>query len=154
MNIYLKKLDPEAKLPIKGTLYAGAWDVTAVDVTEIEPGYVVCKFGFALQLPVGHRLIVQPRSNLARTGWIMPNSPGIGDADYFGEYTMYFRAFPTLEQNTAGIYLAYPKFPYKAGDRIGQCYLERIIDTEFIEVDELNIIGNRKPVDHAGTTGL
>lgn len=156
MNIYLKKLHPNAVLPKRGTLYAGGWDVTAVSVEQVAPDYVICHLGFALQLPAGFKLMLQPRSNIVKHGWIMPNSPGLADPDYFGEYTVHFRALP---ENThyAGMgttQLKYPKFPYKAGERIAQCYLEQIIDLRFHEVEELNIIGDRKPVGHEGTTGL
>jgi dUTP pyrophosphatase len=167
MNIYFKKLHPNAVMPKQATLYAGGWDVTATEIERIGNDQVVCKLGFALQLPAGYRLMIQPRSSISKTKWVMQNSPGLGDPDYFGEYRIYFRALPSLAVFYQDVNPSYPslnfqvekwkiigyeQFPYKAGDRIGQCYLEKIIDMRFWEVDELNQIGDRDAAGY-GTTG-
>lgn len=142
MNVYFKRLHPDAVLPKQSTLYAGGWDIVCTGISHEPNNVVVCHCGFALQLPVGYKMMLQPRSSITKTDWIMQNTPGLCDPDYFGEYRVKFKSLKGNREN----------FPYAPGDRIAQCYLEKIINTKFIEVDELQQIGNRNPEGY-GTTG-
>jgi dUTPase len=159
MELKFKRLHVDAKIPKQGSELAGGWDVT---VTEIESGaedLVICKLGFALEIPKGYKLTLVPRSSLTNTKWVLQNSPGLGDADYVGEYQYRFRAFPDgVEKQLGGAYdsseyyeLTYPQFPYKKGDRIGQIYLEEVIPINFVEVDE--IISTDRGSGGFGSTG-
>lgn len=145
MRVYLKKLRPDAQVPQQATLYAGGHDLTAVSIEHCGDDSVICHLGFALQLPAGYMMRISPRSSLTKTGWVMQNSPGLCDPDYFGEYQVRFKAL-----NEAYVHLG---FPYKAGDRVAQCYLEKIWSVEFEQVEELTIIGDRDPAGY-GTTGV
>lgn len=138
MKIKLKKLHPDAVIPKQATELAGGWDVTVTEIIQTEKDFVICKLGFALELPKGYKLTLVPRSSLTKTKWILQNSPGLGDADYTGEYQYRFRALPIIVPNTMGELTEYPKFPYEVGDRIGQVYLEEVIPIEFEEVEELS----------------
>ena len=142
MNVKIKKLHKNAVIPKQATKLAGGWDVTVTDIEQVEEDFVICKLGFALDLPEGYKLTLVPRSSLTKTKWILQNSPGLGDADYKGEYQYRFRALPNgieVHKNKYDtlIGLSYPEFPYKEGDRIGQVYLEEVIPIEFEEVEEL-----------------
>ena len=142
MKVYFKKLHQLAKIPTQATVYAGGWDVTATEINLVGDSYVV-SLGFALQLPAGYRLMIQPRSSISKSSYVMQNSPGLGDPDFFGEYKMVFRNLgEKLKQ-----------FPYVVGDRVGQCYLEKIIPIEFEIVEELNRIGDRNDAGY-GSTGV
>lgn len=123
--IKIKKLHPKCRIPEQSSPEAGGWDVVVTEIAY-HGGYVKCKLGFALQPPVGYRIVIVPRSSITKTNWIMQNSPGLGDSDYTGEYEMRFRPLKSTES-----------FPYSVGDRIGQIYLEKIIPIQFEEVDEL-----------------
>ena len=150
MKVQFQRLHPNAVLPKRGSELAGGWDVVATEITEKEPGFVVCKLGFALQPPVNYKVTIVPRSSLTGTQWNIQNSPGLGDPDYRGEYQVRFRAFPTGFNYSPGndVYgpggygpesnLTYPEFPYKVGDRVAQMYIEEIIPIEFEEVSELS----------------
>jgi dUTP pyrophosphatase len=136
MKIKFKRLHKDAKFPEKASDLAGGWDVVATEMDDKNSqDFMICKLGFALEIPEGYRLILVPRSSLTKTYWIMQNSPGLGDADYRGEYQFRFRCIPV---DTAREDLYYMKFPYLVGDRIGQVYLEKVIPMEFVEVDELD----------------
>ena len=147
MNIKIKKLHKDAKIPEKVSYLAGGWDVTCTEIQVVEEDFVICKLGFALEIPKGYRVILVPRSSFTKYKWILQNSPGLGDADYTGEYQYRFRALPIKvniynyiedgydRQETQ---IKYDKFPYKVGDRIGQIYLEEVIEMEFEEVEELS----------------
>lgn len=156
MQVKFKKLHPEAKLPMQMSSKAGAWDVTATEVIEEEPGYVICKLGFALAPPPKHRIILVPRSNLTKYGWVLANSVGVGDEDYTGEYQFRFRALPKFEVRIDGVVqtinITIPEFPYKKYDRVGQIWVEKVEDINFVEVVELN--PTDRGVGGFGSTGL
>lgn len=163
MKVQFQKLHPNAVLPKQGSELAGGWDVVATEVIEKEPGFVVCKLGFALQPPTNYKVTLVPRSSLTGTQWVVQNSPGLGDPDYRGEYQVRFRAFPVDFHYTPGngVYgpggygpktrLIYPEFPYKPGERVAQMYIEEIIPIEFEEVDELSV--TERGVGGFGHTG-
>jgi dUTP pyrophosphatase len=140
MKVKIKKLDPKAQIPKQATEFSGGWDVVATEIIQESNDFVICKLGFALELPKGYKLTLVPRSSLTKTHWILQNSPGLGDQDYTGEYQYRFRALPIdIGWNNKQEYcLTYSKFPYKVGDRIGQVYLEEVIPIEFEEVTELS----------------
>lgn len=153
MQIKIKKLHPNATIPKQATELAGGWDVTVTEIEKAEDDLVICKLGFALQLPKNYKLTLVPRSSLTKTKWFIQNSPGLGDADYLQEYQLRFRALPFdvhVVDRFGGIALEYPKFPYKVGDRIGQVYLEEVIPIEFIEVDEFDFENDRGGYGHTG----
>lgn len=136
MEIKIKKLVPVASIPERATEFAGGWDVKATDLEFVYSDLVIYKLGFALELPPGYKVTIVPRSSITKTGWIMQNSPGLGDPDYRGEYQIRFRALPKQEVYSNRLF--YPTIPYKIGERVGQIYIEKIIPIEFIEVENLS----------------
>lgn len=147
LKVRFKKLHKNAKIPQRADELCGGWDVTCTEINQISSDVVVCKLGFALEIPAGYKLTLVPRSSFTMYKWILQNSPGLGDASYRGEYQYRFRAipdklseFPESNQNPWDRYigLCYPEFPYKEGERIGQIYLEEVIPIEFEEVEELS----------------
>ena len=153
MQIKIKKLHKDATLPKQATEFAGGWDVTATEIEQVGEDLVICKLGFALQLPKGYKLTLVPRSSLTKTKWILQNSPGLGDQDFLQEYQLRFRALPDDVDSVdrfGGVCLLYPEFPYKVGDRIGQVYLEKVISMEFEEVEEFDFSNNRGGYGHTG----
>jgi dUTP pyrophosphatase len=148
MEVKIKKLHPKASIPTRATNFAGGWDVTCTEIIQQDNDFVICKLGFALEVPVGYKVTLVPRSSITKTHWIQQNSPGLGDCDYRGEYQYRFRALPigygleelpssTKYQKNYERVLAYPKFPFSVGDRIGQVYLEEVLPISFVLVDEL-----------------
>ena len=147
VKVKFKKLHPNAKLPERADELCGGWDVTCTEIIQESQDFVICKLGFALEIPAGYKVTLVPRSSFTKYKWILQNSPGLGDASYTGEYQYRFRAipyklseFPESNQNPWDRYigLGYPEFPYKEGERIGQIYLEEVIPIEFEEVEELS----------------
>jgi len=147
MQVKFQKRHELAQIPKRATELAGGWDVVATEIIQESINSVVCKFGFSLQPPSNYKITLVPRSNITKTKWVMQNSPGLGDADYMGEYQIRFGCVPSgfsdyeyknnLFTGRRNI-LKYEEFPYKVGDRIGQMYLEEVVPIEFIEVDELS----------------
>ena len=87
VNVNIKKLDERVKLPAYGSLGAAGMDVYALDEVTIGPGETVkIPCGFALEIPTGYAVLVQPRSGLsAKSKLRICNTPGLIDSDYRGE---------------------------------------------------------------------
>jgi dUTP pyrophosphatase len=80
----------------------------------------------------------------------MANSPAQIDSDYRGEWLIKMQAIPisfTPARNNGVMgpgYIGsaskthYPMVPYLVGDRIGQIWLEKVIDFQFEEAEELS----------------
>lgn len=156
MKVKFKKLHPDAVIPTQSHSESGGWDVYCTGVDQIEKDFVICKLGFSLEVPIGWKVTLVPRSSLTSTHWLLQNSPGLGDSNYRGEYQYRFRALPINWRSGLAGYsedrLIYPEFPYKVGDRIGQIYLEEVVSIEFEEVAEL--ADSDRGVNGYGSTGV
>lgn len=120
---------------------AACMDLTASEIIYEDEDLVTVKMGFAVQIPEGYKMCIAPRSSITSKGWIMANSPGQIDSDYRGEIMVKFTALPTDVVDVINLKdsykLIYPNFPYQLGDRVAQCWLEKIIKTEFEVVNQL-----------------
>jgi dUTP pyrophosphatase len=142
MIVKFKKKDAETKLPIKGSLFAAAYDVYVHSLEFPEEGVVVYHLGFSTDIPVGYRGVLVPRSNLSKTKWVMGNSIGIIDSDYRGEWMMKLRSLGS----------AFEMPPYTIGERCAQIYFEKVLEVEFEEIDELS--DTERGEGGFGSTGL
>lgn len=136
VEVKIQRRHELAQIPKQGSELAGGWDVVATEIIKESDEFVICKLGFSLQPPANYKVTLVPRSSLTSTKWIVQNSPGLGDPDYLGEYQYRFRCLPTgITTNAFGVSkLTYDEFPFEAGDRIGQIYLEEIIPIKWTEV--------------------
>jgi dUTP pyrophosphatase len=148
MKVKFKKLHQNAIIPKQATTGAGAMDVTCTEIIQ-EDGYVCCKVGFATEIPVGYRVICAARSSITKTGWILANGIGIVDSDYRGEWE--FRFVPVPTKVAYGTALGNKPFPYVIGDRIGQIFLEKVTDMEFVETEYLS--NTERSTKGFGSTG-
>jgi dUTP pyrophosphatase len=129
MNLKVKKLRPEAKLPRRSTPGATGFDLYAcVDgggsVQLISTPRLVGT-GIAIEFPPGYDAQIRPRSGLSSKG--VGVTLGTVDCDYRGEVmvTMYM-----LTPNGS--------FEIKHGDRIAQLVILKLADVEVIEAAELS----------------
>ena len=91
-HIPLKRLDPAASLPERATPGSFGFDLAIVQEETVGPRetrLLPCGFQLAHDLPHGNEgglaMLVLPRSSLPlKHGLILPNSPGLIDADYAG----------------------------------------------------------------------
>lgn len=130
LKLKIELVHPNAKIPIKASEKAACWDVFAADIIKQSDNFYIVDLGFKLQPPPGYKIVLVPRSSITKTYLIQQNSPGQGDEDYTGTYQYRFRCLPETAFHP---HLTYLKFPYEIGDRIGQIYLEKVIDFEFEE---------------------
>lgn len=91
-EIHLKRLHPDARLPARATEGAFGYDLATVEEERIGPRetcVLPCGFQLAADLPrtgvKGLAMLILPRSSLPlKHGLILPNAPGLIDADYAG----------------------------------------------------------------------
>lgn len=130
MIVKIKKFRENARVPEKMSELAAGFDLYASEIEFPEPGFAICKLGVGMTPPQGYKIVFVPRSSITKTRWILQNSPTQGDEDFVGEYQLRLRGIPYPGGT-------YQMFPYKVGDRIGQMFIEKVIDFTFEEVEEL-----------------
>lgn len=106
---------------------------------------IICHTGIHIELPPLHQLNIYPRSGLTKTGWYIPNTPGIGDSGYRGEILVVFRPIDGMDRE---------EFPYKEGDRVAQCQVVKYQEVIWNRVSFLEDLTPSKRGDGGyGSTG-
>ena len=136
MNIKVKRMNKEAKLPTRGSEKAAAYDVYAclpdenALVTIMPHQTMLIGTGLRMAPPEGFYVGVYARSGLSSKEGLRPvNCVGVIDEDYRGEYLV---AVHNDSEVTRSI---------RHGDRIAQILLQKRYDMDFEEVDELDTTG-------------
>ena len=136
MNIKVKRICEEAKLPTRGSEKAAAYDVYAclpdenAPVTIMPHQTMLIGTGLRMAPPEGFYVGVYARSGLSSKEGLRPaNCVGVIDEDYRGEYLV---AVHNDSEVTRSI---------RHGDRITQILLQKRYDMDFEEVDELDTTG-------------
>lgn len=146
MNIKVKRMSEEAKLPTRGSEKAAAYDVYAclpdknAPVTIMPHQTMLIGTGLRMAPPEGFYVGVCARSGLSSKEGLRPaNCVGVIDEDYRGEYLV---AVHNDSEVTRSV---------RHGDRIAQILLQKRYDMDFEEVDELDTTG--RGVGGFGSTG-
>ncbi|ACB75409.1 dUTP diphosphatase [Opitutus terrae] len=126
-QLQLRRLRPEAKLPVRASEHASCFDLCAVEAGVVKPGErAFVKTGWAMAVPPGYEIQVRSRSgHAAKSGVFVLNSPGTVDADYRGEVAV-------ILFNTGA-----SDFTFAAGDRIAQMAICPVLMWDAVEVNEL-----------------
>ena len=133
--IPIKKDDPLAVMPTRGSSEAAGWDLYSCQPATVPAkGQCIIDTGICCAMPHGVYGRVAPRSGLAVKHQI---NVGVGviDSDYRGRIKV-------LLQNMGDV-----PFDVKIGDRIAQIIFEPILLNELIEVKEL-------PITHRNESGF
>ena len=133
MQVKVKKLTNTAVLPEKGSKYSAGYDLSA-DIDKYVLIYphetVKIPTGLAFEVPEGYFGGIYARSGLATKQGLRPaNSVGICDSDYRGEYIV------AIHNDSEQVRIIEP------GQRIAQLVIQKHLDCDFIEVDELTNTG-------------
>lgn len=130
MEIKIKKLNPNAVLPSRGSEYAAGYDLyacTGGDIIIPPHQNVKIGTGLAIAIPDGYFGAIFARSGLAAKQSLRPaNCVGVADSDYRGEYIV------ALHNDSDE-----PKI-VRNGDRIAQLVIMPFLPAEFIETDSLD----------------
>lgn len=126
MNIKIKKLHPNAKMPYRANPTDAGADLVAASLEFKKDGRIVYGTGLAFEIPKGYVGLLVPRSSCSKMDIQMPNSIGVIDSDYRGEVKVIFRA--TMSN----------PITYNIGDRVAQLLIVPIELATFTEVGELS----------------
>lgn len=126
-TLRLRRLDPRAIVPTRGSEHAIGLDLYAMENVTLAPGtQQLIPSGWAMQPPEGHYIRIAPRSGLA-LGYGIQINAGVCDRDYLG---------------VVMALLYYPQRAYSeplliaAGSRFAQVICERagIFPAEIVDV--------------------
>lgn len=147
MEIKIKRLYEDSKIPTRGSKYAAGYDLYA-HIPEEDGGMIkipphetrMIGTGIAVQPPKHTFGAIFPRSGLASKEGLRPaNCVGVCDEDYTGEYKV---AIHNDSQSTAFI---------SHGERIAQLIFIPYVSAIFSEVDELD--ESERGANGFGSTG-
>lgn len=143
MQINIKKLNPDAIVPTRGSEYSAGYDLYACieQTVFIEPHKTVkIGTGLSMELPNGYYGEICARSGIATKKSLRPaNCVGVCDEDYRGEYIV------ALHNDGDDVQTVEPK------ERIAQFILKKYDSVEFTVVDTLN--ETNRGVGGFGSTG-
>ena len=129
MEINIKLLNENAKVPTRGSEYAAGYDLYAATDYDIEiapHSTVKIGTGISVELPNGTFGAIFARSGLATKKGLRPaNCVGVCDSDYRGEYIV------PMHNDTDEI------MTITSGERIAQLIVMPFVGIEFNIVDEL-----------------
>jgi dUTP pyrophosphatase len=123
LEIKVKKLHPNAIIPVYASPGATAMDVTAVEKTETGK-FIEYGTGLSFEVPKGYVLLAFPRSSVSNKDLMLKNCVGILDSDYRGELKLRFQNFGEDQ--------------YAIGERIAQIMILPHPEVRFIEANELS----------------
>lgn len=135
MNLKIKKLHPDAKIPYYAKPGDAGLDLTAVTQDDLERtsgGRKIATYGtgLAVEIPPGHVGLIFPRSSICKTDLSLTNCVGVIDSGYRGEIKFKFAVHENSRPNQ--------NIAYKLGDRIGQLVVVQIPTVNIQEVNELS----------------
>ncbi|MCF7831706.1 MAG: dUTP diphosphatase [Candidatus Pacebacteria bacterium] len=125
MQLKIKKLKPDAKLPTYAKEGDAGLDLYAMEDFVINPmEHVIVWHGFALEFPNGYAALVKDKSSISKAG--LHTMGGVFDAGYRGEY------------NTHLVNLSNEEYKIEKGDKVSQLIIFPVAIAEIQEVDELS----------------
>ena len=127
MEIKIKKMHPNATIPVYARDGDGCVDLHAVAKDTDDMGNAIFDTGLAVEIPPGYVGLVFPRSSIYKTMHQLRNSVGVIDSGYRGSIKMIFW----------GTHSSNDESGYKIGDRIGQLMIVETPKIFFKEVDDL-----------------
>ena len=164
-NLKIKKVHPDAKLPVKSTNYAAAYDLYALENGIVKCGEKTCiRTGISIrvpQLPPPLKVYgsIRSRSGLSARNGIEVGA-GVIDFDYSQELRviLYNHTEKQEEQKKDPTSRSWRKengdYVYKKHDRIAQLILEVHVAPDIEEVEELLEVEDNNRVGGFGSTGL
>ncbi len=126
MELKLKKLNPEAKLPAYAHPSDAGMDLFALEAVTVLPGeQTQVKTGIAAEIPEGHVGLVWDKSGIAQKHGIKTLG-GVVDAGYRGEILV----------GVAN--LSEAPYTFEKGHKIAQMLIQKIENPGIVEVSELS----------------
>lgn len=124
--VNIKKLDPNAVIPMYAKVGDAGLDLTATSKTTDEYGNIVYGTGLAIEIPLGCVGLIYPRSSNSKFDLMLTNHVGVIDSGYRGEIMFKYRPIELVSTE------------YNVGDRVGQLIITPYYMTSLNEVEELS----------------
>ncbi|MDA3836832.1 MAG: dUTP diphosphatase [Nanoarchaeota archaeon] len=140
VKIKVKKLHPDAKLPLYAKPGDAGMDIFSYEDVIIYPGKRhSVSTGVSIALPIGYVSLIWDKSGIALNG--LTKMAGVIDSEYRGEYKI--------------LLLNVSDKPYeiKKGQKVAQILIQEIVSPEIEEVEELDMDTSRG-TGGFGSTGL
>jgi dUTP pyrophosphatase len=101
MLVNIKKLVPEAVLPLYAKVGDAGMDLVATSVDYSNEYYIEYGTGLAVEIPEGYVGLIFPRSSNSKKDLQLCNSVGVIDSGYRGEIKLRYRRIinPTPKRN-------------------------------------------------------
>ncbi len=126
MELLIKKLNPEAKLPSYAHEGDAGMDLFAVEEVSVPPmGRVLVGTGIAMEIPIGYVGLVWDKSGLSNSYGIKTLG-GVIDAGYRGEIKIGL------------INLGTEDYKISAGHKVAQMLIQKVEHPQIVEVGELS----------------
>ena len=145
MEVKVRKIKENAKLPSKAHVTDAGFDLVATSKEYDQDGNIVYGTGLAFEIPEGYVGLLFPRSSNAKKDLLLSNSVGVIDSGYRGEVSFKFKKNLKLhiEYGTMGFdneieLVKHGYEEYDTGDRIGQIIIIPYPEVEFVESETLS----------------
>lgn len=155
MLVNIKKLTPEAVIPLYAKVGDAGMDLVATSVDYSNEYYIEYGTGLAVEIPKGYVGLIFPRSSNSKKDLQLCNSVGVIDSGYRGEVKLRYRRIinPTPKRNFIVTDVEFqeelnnnvpvPRIKadfacYDIGDKVGQIIIIPIPFISFNEVQELS----------------
>lgn len=127
MEIAIKRLTENAKIPTYGSAEAAGADLYATEDATVAPGEkTVVHTGVAVAIPQGYAGFIYARSGLATKRDLAPaNMVGVIDSDYRGELMVSLRNYGKETRHI------------EKGERVAQLVITPVVQAEFCLADLL-----------------
>ena len=145
MEVKIKKLHKDAKIPTYAKYGDAGLDLSAVDISY-KDDYISYKTGLAFEIPNGYVGLLFPRSSNSDKDLILCNSVGVLDSGYRGEVEFRYKLVYNGGASRGLQHI------YSIGDRVGQIVIIPYPQITFIEEKELE--DSERSTNGFGSTGL
>jgi dUTP pyrophosphatase len=126
MELKVKKLRPDAKLPTYAYPSDAGMDLYTVEDFTVAPGaHYLAPTGIAIVIPDGYTALVWDKGGVANRR-LIKTVGGVFDTDYRGEYLIGLYNFGKEAQT------------FTAGDKIAQLLIQRVEHPVLVVVEELD----------------
>ena len=141
-KLRVKKLAPEAFIPVKGSEHAAGYDLMSIGEAVVPArGKALISTGISMAIPTGNYGRIAPRSGLAAKNFIDVGA-GVIDSDYRGEVKVLLFNFGETD------------FKIAQGDRIAQLIIEKYTRTDLEEVVDGDLDSTERGAGGFGSTGV
>jgi dUTP pyrophosphatase len=139
IKVKIKKLHPDAKVPILGSVNAAGFDIYSVEERTLQPGERhAFETGISIEVPEGHVTLFWDRSGMGFKG--IHRFAGVIDSDYRGELKIIL--FNSTKE----------PFKIEKGDRIVQAIIQEYLTPDFEVTEELE--DSHRGEGGFGSTGM